>query len=343
MYRKRATLFLISAILLLALLYSLDWGKFSEVAGRVSLGWLLLLLCLQASIMLLNTCRWYVLVRRYGVSFVNALWASLICLMVNNLTPMSMVGGEPVRAYVLAKIDRIKAERAFATVLVDLFLGVAPVVFIDLVAISLVIRHSLDLRYAWFLALVGASTLGLLSVSVSILLRREPSMRLLKALLNLFGRARPLRAHVERLESGIDVLFMNFHNSMKVAVADRAALLLASAGSAAVWALTYLRVYLIFLALGVPVSPDVVVIVYSMLVMVSVLPLLPGALGMWEWAGIGMFALFGIGAEEAAAVVMLDRMLFYWIPILTGVASSLHVGLSARKLMEKDDLEGGKV
>ncbi len=334
MYRKRATLFLISAILLAALLYSLDWERFAEVAGRVSIKWLLMLLGLQAAIMLLNTCRWYVLVRGYGVSFLNSLWASLICLMVNNLTPMSMVGGEPVRAYVLARIDRIKAETAFATVLVDLFLGVMPVVFIDLVAISLVIMHSLDLRYAWFLALVGASTLGLLAVSASILMRRERSMRLLKALIAIFGRSRPLKAHVERLESRIDLLFANFHGGMEVAVADKAALLLASLGSAAVWALTYLRVYMIFLALGVPVSPDVVIIVYSMLVMVSVLPLLPGALGMWEWAGIGMFALFGIGAEEAAAAVMLDRMLFYWIPILTGAASAIHVGLSARKLVE---------
>jgi glycosyltransferase 2 family protein len=336
MYRKRAILFVVSVALLAALFYSIDFGRFFEAASRLTLEWLAVLVLVQAAVMFLTVLKWHVLIRRYGVSFGNVFKTSMIAWMVNNVTPASYVGGEAARAYIIGRLDKVKTEKAVATVLADLFLNIVPVLFLDAFAIVLVLRLSMDLRIAWFLAIVGIFIIALILSSFSIILRREPSMRLFNGLIEFVGRIRFLRERVRRVETGVDELFMGFHKGLKDAMVDTKTLESALAMSFAVWALTLLRVYLVFIALGIPIDPEVLIIIYSVLILVGILPLLPGALGLWEWAGAGLFAFFGVPLESAVAVVVVDRLLFYWLPILAGLVTAMHVGLSVSKLVDKD-------
>jgi hypothetical protein len=286
--------------------------------------------------MFLMSLRWYVVVRRYGVSFTNVLYTSLIGFMVNNVTPVSIAGGEPVKAYVISRIDKIKMERAFATVLVDLFLSIVPVLLLDLLALFLVFKYSVDLRIAWLLALIGLFVLALTISSFSILMNREPSLRLFNMLLDFFGRVRFLEKHVKRIESRVDELFGSFHRSIHNTMTDVWTLTVGMIVSTLVWVLSLIRVYLILVALGVSLDFELVVIVYAVLLMVSILPLLPGALGMWEWVGTGLFTFFGLPLEAAVAVTLIDRLLFYWLPLFTGFLSSLHVGLNVMRLVDRE-------
>lgn len=335
MYQKRSILFAISMLLLAALFYTIDYNEFYRIASKVELKWIAALIALQLIIMLLMSLKWYIIIRRYAVSFRNVLLTSMIGFMVNSLTPVNQAGGEPVRAYVISKIDRIKMEKAFATVVVDLFLGTVPVLLLILSAIVFVFMYSLDLRIAWLLAFIGAVIITLGITSFNILTNHEPSLKLFNRLLDIFGRVGFLRERVDRIESQVDELFGSFHRSIRSTMTATRTLSMGLFVSTLIWALSLLRVYIIFHALGVSVAPQVVVIVYAVLVTVSILPLLPGALGMWEWVGTGLFAFFGIPLEAAVAVTLLDRLLFYWLPMFTGFASSLHVGLNVMRLVER--------
>jgi uncharacterized protein (TIRG00374 family) len=337
MYRKRITLFVISILLLAALFYTLDYNEFFRITSRLSLRWITALVILQLVIMFLMTLKWYVVIRRYAVSFINVLYASLIGFMVNNLTPMSQAGGEAIRAYVISRIDKIKMEKAFATVFVDLFLTVIPILLLNLIAILLVFKYSADLRIAWLLIFLGLLILALIVTSFNILTNREPSLKLFNRLLDLLGRVRFLAKYVKRVESRVDELFGSFHRGIRDTMTDMWTLTVGILISSLTWVLSLLRVYLIFLALGVPVEFDVVVIVYAVLVNVGMLPLLPGALGMWEWVSTGLFTFFGIPMEAAVAVTLVDRLLFYWLPLFTGFLSSLHVGLNVMRLVERQE------
>jgi len=337
MYRKRAILFTISIILLALLFFTVDYNEFYRIASKLSMRWITILVGAQLFIMLLGVIRWYILVRRYSVSFINVLSSSLVGLMANSLTPMNFVGGEAARAYVLSRTDRIKMEDAFATVVADLFLSVIPLFLLDLLAIFLVFKHSLDIRIAWLLGIIGLFILAMVTASFNVLINHDPSLRLFKALLGVFKRVSVLRKYVARLESRVDDLFMSFHRSIRTTMADTWTLTVGMIMSVSVWVLTLFRVYMIFSALGVDVDFEVVVIVYSVLLMVSILPLLPGALGLWEWVGTGLFTFFGIPLAAAAAAVIVDRLLFYWLPILTGFLASLHVGLNVMKVIDKPD------
>jgi len=336
MYRKRVILFVVSILLLASLFYTIDYNEFFRVASKLSLHWIAYLLLLQAAILFLTALKWYVIIKRYAVSFWHVFNASLISQLVSNVTPMNLAGGEIIRAYAISKIDRIKMEAALATVIVDLFVTILPLLFLDLVSIILIFKYNFDLRIAWILGIVGVVILALMAASMGIVMRRGPSLMLFNRLLDLFGRVGFLRRHVKKIESRVDELFSSFHHSIRTTMTDLPTLTSGTLISASIWVSSILRLYLIFMALGVPVKFDEVVIVYTVLIMVSIFSLLPGALGIWEWVGSGMFALFGIPLEAAAAAVIIDRILFYWIPMFTGFLASLHVGLNIMKLVDKD-------
>jgi glycosyltransferase 2 family protein len=335
MYRKRAALFAISLVLLAALFLSIDYPEFFDVVARLRPEMVVVLVLLQGLILFLNALKWHVIIRRYAVSFTNVLYTSLIGSMVNNLTPASVAGGEPVKAYILSKIDRIKMEKAFATVFVDLFITVLPVLILNIFAVLLVLKYRFDLRIAWALILVGLFLIALIVASFSILLHRQPSLRLLNRLIRAFGRLPPLKKHAARLESRVDELFAGFHHSIRDTMTDTWTLSVSTIVSTVVWVLGILRIYLVFRALNVPVDVNALVIVYTVMLTVSILPLLPGALGMWELVGTGLFVFFGVPAPAAAAVILLDRLLSYWLTILIGFLASLHVGLNVMRLLDR--------
>jgi hypothetical protein len=330
-------LFGLSILLLAGLFFTIDYNEFFRLGSRLSIEWILSLLAIQFVIMFLLALKWFIVVRRYGVSFWGVFQSSLIGLMVNSVTPVGLAGGEPVRAYVLGKIEDIKTEKAFATVLVDLFLNIVPVLFLNLMAIIFIFKYSLDLRFAWLLAILGLLVLALIAASSSMLRRHGPSLKLFKSILRLFKKISPIKDHVSRIESRVDELFWSFQRSIDTTMADVRTLSLGLGISALIWSLTIARMYLIFIALGVDVDFEVVLIVYAVLLMVGVLPLLPGALGIWEWVGAGLLTFFGIPLSASAAVVVIDRILFFWLPIVTGLLSSLHVGLNVKNLIDARD------
>lgn len=337
MYKKRALLFLVGILLSFALLSQVDIHEFIGVTRRLSLKWILVLAGLQLFMLFLIGLRWYVIIRRYGVSFMNVMHTSMIGLLINSLTPVSYAGGEPVRAYIISKIDKIKTEKAFATVFVDLFLSLVPSLLINLLAVILVFKNSMDIRVAWILIIIGSIITALFIAAMSVLRSQEPSLKLFKRILSAFAKIRILKPHVKSVDSKVDELFASFHRGIKKTVNSKTMLITCLMISTTIWVLTIVRVYLTFIALGYPLDMETVIIVYAVLVSVSLLPLLPGALGMWEWIGTGLFTYFGVPFEVAVAMVLIDRVFFYWTPIGVGVVSSFFVGLNIRGYIDESD------
>jgi hypothetical protein len=333
---KRAALFLVSFILLAALLYNTDYQELIVVASNISFEWVFILVAIQLVIIVLTTLRWYVIIQRYGVSFSNAFQTSLIGLMVNNLTPINYAGGESAKAYIISRIDKVKTEKAFATVFADLFITLLPAIIINIIALILAIKNSFDIRITVVLGFVGVLMFSLFLAASSVVLSKEPSIRLFRSLLNFFAKTKMLRRYVVRIEDQVDDVFLSFHKSIKNTVSSRRVLVSSITLSSLIWILTFFRVYLTFLALGYQIDIETLIVVYAVLLTVSILPLLPGALGIWEWIGAGMFTYFGVPMAVAVAMIILDRLLFYWFPIALGAWASFDLGMDTLNLMKKE-------
>jgi len=98
------------------------------------------------------------------------------------------------------------------------------------------------------------------------------------------------------------------------------------------WGFDMLRMYVCFGALGVypPVLP--LVIIYTIGILISLLPLLPGAWGIREATLIGLFAVVGVSADVVMAASLIDRLASYFVPTIIGALAALYYG---RKIKNK--------
>ena len=176
---------------------------------------------------------------------------------------------------------------------------------------------------------------ALFAAAIGILLKRESSIKLFQYILRTFGKVSFLKAHVVKVEGQVDDLFSSFRRGVNATLSDSAPMTQSLMISVVVWALNFIKVYMIFLALGIDIPFDVLIIVYAILTAVGILPLIPGALGLWEWVGVFLFTFFGIPREVAAAVVLIDRFFFYWLPIGLGSLATLRLGLNIHTILEK--------
>jgi glycosyltransferase 2 family protein len=93
--------------------------------------------------------------------------------------------------------------------------------------------------------------------------------------------------------------------------------------SAAGWALEGASVFLIAAAVGVPLSLGAAVVVGLVAALLSAIPLTPSGLGFAE-AGVGVLLVgLGVDAVDAAATVLLVRLVSYWSIVVGGGLAAL--------------------
>jgi len=129
------------------------------------------------------------------------------------------------------------------------------------------------------------------------------------------------------------IFYINrFSTGFITALQDRKVFVIAFILSFAMWGFDMLRMYICFGALGVypPLLP--LVIIYTIGILISLLPLLPGAWGIREGTLIGLFAVVGVSADVVMAASLIDRLASYVVPTILGAIAALYYG---RKVKNK--------
>ena len=82
---------------------------------------ILIALFFQLSISLLYPLRWKYLLSSMGkgTRFSNIYMVSSLGFLVNALTPGAQAGGEPARAYVLSKVEKLSPSKCFASIVAE--------------------------------------------------------------------------------------------------------------------------------------------------------------------------------------------------------------------------------
>jgi len=245
---------------------------------------------------------------------------------VNNVTPMGKGGGEPLRAYLLAKLTGIDGSSSFATVLSDRifdtmpyivlgYLGVFNILFFwDLPSIVLV---TLVIAIIFLTAIVG--------IVMYVVYNIDQGKRIITFIMNLIERFSPGR--VKKYEHLIDDKLMLFNDTIRDFIKDRKKLFISTILSMAIWAFWIIRTYLVFLALDVSVSFTVLAVVAVVSTFMGMVPFSPGGFGTTEGAMIILFSGFGIEPHIAVSATFIDRFISYWLPSIMGAFS---LGISHR-------------
>lgn len=328
-------MFLIGVALIAGVFY---WAGFYEAIGlilNIPIKYLLILLLIQFIIILISTIKWRVVLRGSKVSFLNLFSATLMGYLVNNITPVGMAGGEPVRAYALHKTDKISIEKSFASVIVDLFLEIFPLFILIMISIFLIMGYGVTSWIMLFLGFVGIIIFLLFVVSITLVINKEFSLRIVNLFVGIMGYIPLLKKKSLNAKMEIDELCTRFSSAMRENMTDYSMLISGTIISIVKWFLIMVRVYVIFLALSIPITFDKVIIVETTVIAISAIPLLPGALGIWEGSSIALFVLFNVPKASAGAVTLLDRIFHYLIPSILGIFSALFLGVSISQLMRE--------
>ncbi len=336
MHKKHAILFIASIGIIAAILYLAGFDDVIGLILKIKFRYILILLLVQFTIMILSALKWRIILRNMRVSMKNILHATFLGYLVNNITPIGMAGGEPVRAYAIYKTDKIPLHTSFASVVIDLFLEIVPLFFLSGLAILLVIIEGVSSEIAIILGITTMIMLILFIISLRVATNRDFLNRLINVSISIISKFPIPEKQVLKLRIKADGMLSKFRDAMEEQIMDTYTLFIGTFVSLITWGFRFLRVYIIFLAFGIKIPLSTILIVETTVVILSFIPVLPGALGLWEGASIGLFILFGISKVTATAVTMIDRILFYIIPSVLGIISAFYLGISISKITGGD-------
>ena len=311
-------------------------GKIESAIQQANPWYLVLALVIQLVIYGLWTERWAITISSLDISIKrrHLLPMLLVGLAINNLTPSGRGGGEPVRAYILAKYSQAPTENAFATVIADRGLDTFP--FIALAVITIITAVLYINLPQWMIitlifCLIVLIVIFLLALYMS--LNREFGDRTIRWFLRILKRISN-KIH-DRIEHKALNAVEGFQDSMKIMVTDRRVLLYGIPLSFLIWGLEIFRVYVVFLALNINAPLEIIAAVFVISTLIGMIPLLPGGLGAVDGMMILLYSYAGIPPSVSAAATIVERLISFWMTTILGVAVLPYFGTEAVEKLSK--------
>ena len=311
--RRRAVFFrwgkwlLWMAALALFVSLILSQGMGELLAALSKIGWAIVLICLYHIIpLLLNTLGWWVLMDKKATPGLGRLFLyRWICQSSNNLLPVAQVGGEFIRARLLARSTG--GSVAATSVMVDFTLGIITQAIFTVIGVLLLIslvgaeEQAQNLLFAALLALVPlllfyvVQRLGMIGLGARLVSSLVPGEKWQQ----LVGSIHTLNETV-----------MSLYRRHVLILSGSALRLLA-------WFSCAVETWLTFYFLGQPISVvDAIIFECVGYAARSMAFVIPGAVGVTEAALVLVGSLMGVGAGPSLVLAMVKRIreLFIGIP-----------------------------
>ena len=345
MKNKKLIIFLIFGLAIMAaMLYFIGIDQVIDALKYSNLWFVLLAVLLQIFTYFLYTWRWQIINKSAGMTL--GIWKLLpmvlVSLAVNNITPSGRGGGEPVRAYLLAKEGHYKFEDTFATVIADRALDTFPFVILAILTIIAII-FSVSLPVYWIVILV-VCVVGITAIVILLLyvcINEAFGVRLTEWILKITKRF--YKNYNDALEKRIVEAVASFQSTMNALIRDKNIIYYALPLSFIIWVFEILRVYVVFLAFGAKVSPIIIGEVFILASLVGMVPLLPGGLGAIDGVMILFYSRSGITASLSAAATVVERSISFGMTTILGLIFLMKYGTSildaSFKLAESEKAE----
>jgi uncharacterized protein (TIRG00374 family) len=312
----------VGAVLLLA--FTLDVGEAFAVLQGASLGALALVLPVVAAQVLVRAARWRLLLPRRPDGSRATLGATVTALLVGYLASGVLPArlGEPIRALVVARSQRLPASGAFGAVVLERVVDLATLAIVGLGAALAVGAPGWIVNLATIVAFLAIALLVLLTtVGLDPLLvagRRVETW--------LPASARPTAARTLAL-AGTFADGMSGHRR-RPDVAWAAAL------SVVGWLLDAAIVWLVGSAIGLSLGLGEAVVISSVGALATAVPSAPGYLGTFEVAVTAAAVALGLTGAEGLALAIATHAIVL-VPVLgAGVIALARTGFTLGSLAE---------
>lgn len=329
--------FAVGLFIIFLVSFAIGLNDILNVLSRTDLSLMLITALLEIVTILLWTVRWGLIlnVLHSAPKFKQLFLMMFTSLFGNNLTP-GAAGGEPLRAYLLNKFENISFETAFASATADRVFEFFPFVLVSTLTAYLIFTLNIGFWTSLvisFLVIITMITFGLI---IYVGYKTEVATRVIISLAGrIFPYAKKLTAREISFAEVTDKLIgyiENFTTGFQGVLRDHKMFVLGILISFLMWAIDNYRIYLTFVAIGYhpPIVP--MIIIYTIAILVSIVPTIPGALGIREGVMVALFLPIGVPADVVLAVSLLDRLVTYIMPTFVGAVTTFYYGKKYRDI-----------
>lgn len=295
-----------------------------SILSKADAGVILTAVALQVIILFLTAVRLSFISRKYGhVPFRQVFKGSTVGIFAGLLSPFSRIGGEPFKAIALK--DRLGGSKSSAVITIDTIAEVvssltliAAVLFLFANEIPKAIMSS----FIIFLAVIAVVFFAVAKIFFN-------QTRLRRLFLWAISKLR--MDHLKKKDyAGM------FLESFSVLVKDKKIMAGTLAISFMMKFLEFARLWLVFLALGLVLPFNIVVIVWAVILVLLLIPWLPGSLGLVEFGGASAFIMFGVEKTTAASGIIMDRLISFWLVLFIGIVVIWFSEFKVRNVLKNE-------
>jgi len=328
---KIVTSFAVSLFLIFIVSFVVGLQDTLNVLSRTNIYLMVFTLFLGVTIIFGWTLRWKLIleVLHSAPEFKQLILIMFTSLFGNNVTP-GAAGGEPLRAYLLNKFEDVPFETAFASATADRVFEFFPFVLVSTLAAYLIFTLNIGFLTGVIVSIMIITTMIFFGLIIYVGYSKEVSTRIIISIAKriypfikkLTSRETSFASIKEKLIGYIENFSMGFQGILR----DHRTFIMGILISFAMWGIDNFRFYMTFGAIGYypPIIP--LIIIYTISILVSILPTLPGALGIREGTMVALFIPVGVPADVVLAASLLDRLVTYIVPTLLGAVTTLYYG-----------------
>jgi len=323
------------------ILFLIDFEQLVHIFRSINFDLLILAILLELAGFLIWTLKWKLIIGKLEKVKFTTLFLGLMsgnCLNTNVLRARTFGGFG--RALFLKNITKDHGHgNWYATVVIDQTTN--SFVFSILVIFSLLFLI-LFLDMPWWLSILLetiAIILLMLSVFAYVSKHRMKKSTIVKFFYSTLKRIYELsickfirnRYSYQKFEELVITGLNEFEKTYRSIIKDRKILKRDIGLSVLMFALIYVKAYVIFRSVGYVISiPSLIVSLTMTLGIISIL-LIPGGFGVKELIMIGMYSMVGVPVTTAAVVSLIDRVIYMFFVILIAYAATVimrlfHIG-----------------
>ncbi|HUL62667.1 MAG TPA: flippase-like domain-containing protein [Methanocella sp.] len=328
-FRKTAVLIVVGLVLYFGYLYLVGFDTVRDLLARVDLPLVALALLVSLCGNVFHTAGWWVLLRHMGykISLGLAYLIYLSSIFFTNLVPSAALSGEIGKLYFIQKtVPGTRVDRTFAAGLFSRLLEVVPTGTGAILGVAyLTLYYSLPL---WALVLCAAIAVGI-AVAALFVLAVAMNAKLLRSAANALLRVASVvlkGRNMEDVRGRVEALVAQFDASIREISASKTLVIKSLALIFVAWAFDVSVAYIAFASIGYRIPIGVVVTIYSMMVLVTLIPaFVPGGLGYVDGLMNLLYSLAGVGRNDAFSGTFVIRLVTLWFLTAVGGLCTLFL------------------
>jgi len=245
------------------------------------------------------------------LTFYESFRAHISGALIDFMTPFVQFGGEPAKIYVLKK--KLGLSKASAVIAIDDLSEIMTFFIMLLVSITLlIITFPLPVP----LLLVFIAGISIVAFFVILFFEICSERKLLRNIVKfIFNVLKHFGISMKNYNHYILAFQKSFHHLLK----NHNLLLKVFTLSFLAKFLDFIRIFFVFFALGVILPINIIVFAWAIILLLSMLPGLPGNLGVIEAGGASAYILFGLPLSLAGSGIILDRLIAFWFVFILGL------------------------